>query len=249
MSRADITFHGDLNDLLAPELRGRTIPFDLDEGVSVKHATEALGVPHPEVELIRVGGDAVGFDYLLRDGDRVEVYPATALPPDGPRLALRPPWPRPARFVLDTHLGRLAAYLRAFGFDAVYRNDYDDASLAAIAAEEGRVLLSRDRGLLKRKAVVYGYCVRDTDPRRQVTDVLRRFTSRDEIRLWQRCLHCNGVLVAVAKTAVFDQLEPKTQLYYDDFSRCVECGQVYWRGSHVEAMLPLVDEVLASLDA
>ncbi len=247
MSRADITFYGDLNDLLSPDLRGRAIPYALDDGVSVKHATESLGVPHPEVSLIRVGGNAVGFDYRLNDGDTVDVYPATSLPADGPRLALRPPWPRPARFVLDTHLGRLAAYLRVFGFDAIYRNDYDDATLAAIAAEQGRMLLSRDRGLLKRKAVIHGYCVRDTDPRRQVSDVLRRFTALDEIRLWQRCVHCNGVLIAVEKAAVFDRLEPKTQRYYDEFSRCASCGQVYWRGSHVDAMLPLVDEVLASL--
>lgn len=249
MSHAYLTFHGDLNDLLAPDLRGQTVPYPLDDGVSVKHAIEALGVPHPEIELIRVDGAAVGFDYQLREDDTVDVYPATALPPDGPRGTLRPPWPRPARFVLDTHLGRLAAYLRAFGFDALYRNDADDVDLAAIAAAESRILLSRDRGLLKRKAVIYGYCVRDTDPRQQITDVLQRFASRDEIRLWQRCLHCNGELVEVDKAAIYDRLEPKTQRYYDDYSRCTDCGQIYWRGSHVDAMLPLVEEVLARLDA
>jgi len=247
MCRVEILFYGDLNDFLPRDLRQRVVPYALDGAVAVKHAIEALGAPHPEVALIRVDGAAVDFAYLLSAGDKVEVYPVTALPSSGPRLLLRPPLPRPPRFVLDTHLGRLAAYLRVFGLDAVYRNDYDDAGLAQIAAADTRVLLSRDRGLLKRKAVVYGYCVRDTDPQRQIFDVLRRFVRRDEIRLWQRCLHCNGPLVAVEKAAVFDRLEPKTQRYYDDFSRCVACGQVYWRGSHVDAMQPLVDEVLARL--
>ncbi len=247
MGNAEFRFHGDLNDFLPHDLRQQVIPYPLDGVVAVKHAIEALGAPHPEVALIRVGEAAVDFAYPLGAGDRVDVYPSTALPPGGSRLTLRPPCPRPPRFVLDTHLGRLAAYLRVFGLDTVYANDADDATLAQIAAEQTRVLLSRDRGLLKRKAVVYGYCVRDTDPRRQVVDVLRRFVRRDEINLWQRCLHCNGRLVTVEKAAIFDQLEPKTQRYYDEFSRCVECGRVYWRGSHVDAMQPLVDEALASL--
>ena len=247
MRNAEFRFHGDLNDFLPRDLRGQTIPYALDGVVAVKHAIEALGAPHPEVALIRVDGAAVDFAYRLAAGDRVEVYPATALPPAAPRGTLRPPLPRPPRFVLDTHLGRLAAYLRIFGLDTVYSNDRDDATLAEIAAAETRVLLSRDRGLLKRKAVVYGYCVRDTDPRRQVVDVLQRFVRRDEIQLWQRCLHCNGPLVPVEKAAVFDQLEPKTKRYYDEFSRCVVCGQVYWRGSHVDAMQPLIDDVLAHL--
>jgi len=56
--------------------------------------------------------------------------------------------------VLDTHLGRLAAYLRMLGFDSLYRNDYHDEELACISA------LTRDRGLLKRNIVVHGYLVR-----------------------------------------------------------------------------------------
>ncbi len=242
---AILRFHGDLNDFLPKELRSQALPYPLTGPTSVKHAIEALGAPHPEVELITVDGAAAGFDVLLAAGHCVHIYPlghpaAQQLP-----FALRPPLPRPVRFVADTHLGRLAAYLRLLGCDTLYRNDTDDAELAALAGEQNRVLLTRDRGLLKRKQVVYGYCLRDTDSRRQLVGVLRRYRPA---RAAQRCTHCNGVLEAVEKAAVFDRLEPKTKLYYEEFQRCAVCGQVYWQGSHYERIEAFLSGVLAEVE-
>lgn len=244
---AVLQFFGDLNDFLSAGRRARPIVYPLDGAPAVKHPIEALGVPHPEVEQIVVDGHSVAFGYRLQPGDQVQVYPRDALPAAPSRLALRPPPPTPIRFVLDTHLGRLAAYLRIFGFDARYRNDYDDATLAQLAADEGRVLLTCDRGLLKRKQVVFGHCVRAPDPAAQIVDILRRYRLRDEIRLWQRCVHCNSLLVPVAKAAVLDRLEPKTKRYYEEFQQCSGCGQVYWQGSHLERMQGFVEGVMAAL--
>lgn len=245
---ATFVFYGDLNDFLPNAQHHRPIRYVLDDAPAVKHPIEALGVPHPEVEQIVVNGQSVDFAYRLQTGDQVQVYPLDALPDAPPLLPLRPPLPRPIRFVLDTHLGRLASYLRLFGFDALYRNDYDDATLAQLAAAQGRVLLTRDRGLLKRKQVLYGHCVRSHTPADQLVGILRRYRLRDEIRLWQRCPNCNGVLVPVAKAAVLDQLEPKTKRYYDDFQQCSNCGQVYWQGSHFERMQGFIAGVLAAVD-
>lgn len=75
--------------------------------------------------------------------------------------------------------GRLAAYLRLPGFDTLYRNDYADDELARIAAEDERVLLARDRGLLKRSVVTHGYYRRATRPRDQPPEVMRRFPVRN----------------------------------------------------------------------
>jgi uncharacterized protein with PIN domain len=244
---ASLRFYGDLNDFLPTAQRGQPFVYTLDGAPAVKHPIEALGVPHPEVEQIVVEGRSVAFEYHLQPGDQVHVYPRDALPAAPSPLALRPPLPIPVRFVLDTHLGRLAAYLRIFGFDALYRNDYSDATLAHLAAEESRVLLTRDRGLLKRKQVVYGHCVRACAPAAQIVDILRRYRLRDEIGLWQRCVHCNSPLVPVTKAAVLDRLEPKTKRYYDEFQQCSGCGQVYWQGSHLERMQEFVDGVLAAL--
>ena len=237
-------FYGSLNDFLPLAQREREIVQVLPEAAAVKHPIESLGAPHTEVEAIIVNGRAVTFGYHLQDGDHVEVYPLELAHLLNGCLPLRPPLLGPVRFVADTHLGRLAAYLRLLGFDTLYRNDYDDHQLARIAAEEGRVLLTRDRGLLKHKLVVYGCCVRETAAQQQVISVLRRYGVRDQVQPWQRCVHCNGLLHAVEKSAVMDRLEPKTRLYYKDFQQCEACGQVYWQGSHFERMAGFVAAVL-----
>lgn len=237
-------FYSSLNDFLPPAQRNAEIVQVFPEAPSVKHPIESLGVPHTEVEAIFANGLPVDFGYRLQDGDRVEVYPhelAHGLPA---YLPLRPPLPQPVRFVADTHLGRLAAYLRLLGFDTLYRNDYDDPELAAVSAEEGRVLLTRDRGLLKHKRVVHGYCLRETYPQQQTVAVLRRYALAAAVQPWRRCIHCNGLLHAVEKEAVLERLEPKTRLYYDEFQQCAGCGQVYWQGSHFARMAGFVETVL-----
>ncbi len=212
MPKAFFRFLGELNDFLPAEQRDVLISYPLDGLVAVKHPIESLGVPHPEVDLILANGRAVDFQYYVNFNDRITVYPHSQRQEVKRRLPLRPPLPRPVRFVLDTHLGQLASYLRLFGFDTLYRNDYDDAQLAQIASEDRRVLLTRDRGLLKRKIVVYGYCVRENDPRRQLISVLQRYQLSDAIDPWRRCVRCNGMLKPVAKADVLDQLEPKTKI-------------------------------------
>ena len=178
-------------------------------------------------------------------GDVVDVFDEPSAPAGEQLPVLRPPLLRPVRFVLDAHLGVLASYLRLLGFDALYRNDYHDPELAAISAAEERVLLTRDRGLLKRKIVVYGYCLRTTDSQAQLLAVLARYQLHDAIHPWRRCLRCNGELEEVAKVDILERLEPKTKLYYDDFQRCVLCDQIYWRGSHFERMEQMVERILA----
>lgn len=248
VATATVHFHGELNWFLPNAQQGTALPFPVGDRPAVKHPIEALGVPHPEVAGILVNGAPVGFGHRLEPGDTVEVYPQGEAPPAATVL-LRPPPPRPLRFVLDAHLGRLAAYLRMLGVDTWYSNDASDALLAAVAAGEARVLLSRDRGLLKRSAVIWGYCPRSTEARTQLVAVLARFDLRAELHPWRRCLRCNGVLETVDKAMVLEQLEPRTRLYYNDFMRCTSCGQVYWRGSHHARMDAFLRDLLAEADS
>jgi uncharacterized protein with PIN domain len=142
---------------------------------------------------------------------------------------------------LDNHLGRLARYLRLLGFDALYFNDQaDDPELAQIAHDEARILLTRDRGLLKRSLVTYGYCLRTTDSKAQLTAVLHRYQLHDQIKPWTRCLRCNGRLQPVEKEVILHRLEPKTKLYFDDFQICRDCAQIYWKGSHFGKLESLI---------
>ena len=233
MPTACFRFHADLNDFLPVHQRETLFPYAFESHQSVKHLIESLGVPHTEVGQITSNGAQVDFGYRPREGDQVEVFPLPLDEPGADDLAPEP------RFVLDNHLGKLAAYLRMLGFDALYNNHYQDEELAYIASQEGRILLTRDRRLLMRKAVTLGYCVRATTPDQQAREVLARFHLAGSITPFRRCLRCNGPLQPVAKEAVLDRLEPLTRQYYNEFHQCA-CGQVYWKGSHYERMNRLV---------
>jgi uncharacterized protein with PIN domain len=140
-------------------------------------------------------------------------------------------------------LGRLAAYLRLLGFDTLCDNSLDDAELALVSHEEQRILLTRDRGLLMRRLVIYGYCVRTREPRDQLRAVIERFSLAEQIHPWQRCLKCNGRLEPVTKESIQHLLQPKTNLYYDEFHQCHACKKVYWKGSHYQRMQQFLREL------
>ena len=207
-------------------------------------AIQALGVPHPEVDGIEVNGKWVDFAYLIKDGDHIQVYPTSATNSITPTVRLRPPHPPDFRFVLDVHLGKLATSLRMLGFDTLYRNDYLDEELAEISAQENRIVLTRDKGVLMRSLVTYGYYIRSTDPNQQIVEVLRRFDLLGLVAPFQRCLGCNGLLESVEKELIFDQLPAKVQQDILKFHRCQNCGQIYWKGTHYERMQQFINEVL-----
>jgi uncharacterized protein with PIN domain/sulfur carrier protein ThiS len=240
MSRVTLRFYEELNDFLAPGLRKRDIAHDFERRTSVKDMIESFGVPHTEVEVILVNGRSVGFSHIVQDDDRISVYPMFEGLDVSPLLRLRPAPLRTPRFVLDTNLGRLARYLRLLGFDCLYRNDYDDRTIAGIAEREQRSVLTRDRALLQHKIITRGYFVRAVRPRLQVGEVLARFDLYGLIKPFSRCTRCNGELHAVDKAAIVDRLEPKTKKYFDVFRMCSDCRQIYWQGSHHEHALRLI---------
>jgi len=219
---------GELNDFLPHYRKNKTFSLDFEDHQSLKHLIESIGVPHTEIGRVLVNGKPVESNSRLHDGDQVTVYPADTPMSDEPC------------FILDNHLGQLATYLRMLGFDSLYRNDYQDDELSRVASEEERVLLTRDRRLLMRKAIRRGYCIHQTDPRQQAVEVLRRFKLFGQVKPFQRCLRCNSPLQLVAKQDIIERLEPLTKLYYDDFRICPSCHQVYWKGSHYAHMLEMI---------
>ncbi|MFD8300996.1 Mut7-C RNAse domain-containing protein [Streptomyces sp. NPDC059690] len=206
------------------------------DGVSsLGHAVESAGVPLTEVGTLRVDGREVPVSYVPAAGDRVEV-----------RTVERPQRVAgaPLRFLLDVHLGTLARRLRLLGVDTAYEStDIGDPALAALSAAEKRVMLSRDRGLLRRRELWAGAYVYSTRPEDQLRDVLDRF--RPELRPWTRCTACNGLLKEATKEEVADQLHGGTQRSYDVFAQCRECGRAYWKGAHHEQLVAIVERALA----
>jgi uncharacterized protein with PIN domain len=242
---ASVRVYGSLNDFLPAVRRQTTLVCAFDGSPSIKDLVEALGVPHPEIDLLIVDGQSVDFSYRLGDGDRVAVYPLMRAFNLGDTLRLRPPPQTEPRFVADVHLGRLTAYLRLAGFDTKYRNDYPDDEIVAISASEDRVLLTRDVGVLKRVIVIRGYCLRETQPARQLVEVLRHFDLVTSAAPFTRCLRCNSRLGVVAKNRVQHLLPARTRECYREFSRCPTCSRIYWQGSHYSRMRLFIETVFA----
>jgi uncharacterized protein with PIN domain len=238
-------FFSELNDFLPRYKRYKYNHLTFNGRQTVKHLIESIGVPHTEVDLILVNGKSEDFSYLVQNGDVISVYPIFESFDISAENKLRSEPLREPKFVLDTHLGRLAAYMRLLGFDTLYRNDYADQVLAEISHKEKRICLTRDRGLLKRNLIIHGYCLRSTDSRQQVKEVLRRFDLFRIAKPFQRCVRCNGMLENVKKEEIVDQILPQTKRYYDEFKRCKECGQIYWEGSHFQRMTRFIESVLS----
>ena len=237
-------FYEELNDFLSQENRKKEFEYRFSGRPSVKDALEAIGVPHTEVEIIVVDQESVGFDYHLRDGDRVSVYPMFESVDVTPLLRLREEPLRDTRFVADVHLGKLARLLRMLGFDTAYRNNVTDREIIELAVDERRIVLTRDRGLLKNNAVTHGCCVRSEDPQLQVREIIRRFDLSSSVKPFHRCMVCNGILVVTAKADIVDRLPPDTVRYFNEFFRCERCGKVFWKGSHFERMKKSVQEMI-----
>lgn len=240
---ATFRFYGELNDFLPRERRGRDITAPCARMATAKHMIEALGVPHTEVELVLVNGDAAGLDLLLDEGDRVAVYPRFT------RFDLGDLAPAPAlppgriRFVADAHLGGLARLLRMAGFDTIYDNGLQDDQIEVLAAEDARVVLTRDRELLKRRGIEYGCYVRGLKAQAQLREVFERLDLAERARPFTRCLHDNAPLRAVSRDAVLARLPPQVAATQDTFTTCDLCGRIYWKGSHWERMRGMLRDV------
>jgi uncharacterized protein with PIN domain len=247
-NEVSIRFYEELNDFLPSEKRKTSFTCKVEGSPSIKDLVESQGVPHTEVDLILVNGESVDFSYQVREGDYISVYPVFETMDVTPVIRLRPEPLRVTRFVIDTHLGRLAAYLRMLGFDSLYRNDYDDATLADISVKEQRILLTCDRQLLMRGKITRGYFVRSRQPRQQLLEVIKRLDLFNSIKPFTRCLHCNGPVHPVAKASIEEQLLPRTRTYYDIFWQCADCGKVYWKGSHYRRMLDIIETVKSEIE-
>ncbi len=242
---AQFRFYEELNDFLAPERRRREFDAVCARAATVKHMIEALGVPHTEVELVLVNGESVGFDRLLHDGDRVSVYPKFEALDITPLLRVRAQPLRRTRFVADAHLGGLAHLLRMMGFDTLYDNHFEDAEIETIAAREGRIVLTRDRELLKRRTITHGCFVHALKSALQLREVYDRLDLARSARPFTLCLACNAPLRAVDKAVIEDLLPPRVREHYQRFSTCDQCGRVFWEGSHWQRMRAIVDQLRA----
>ncbi|WP_127127691.1 Mut7-C RNAse domain-containing protein [Georgenia sp. SYP-B2076] len=235
----EIVFDPELRFHLPPPRRRGSVTVPADPSATLGHLVQSIGVPLTEVGVLLLDG-APAAASRRAVGRRLAV-------PAAPRPQ---PAPQPLRFVLDVHLGSLARRLRLLGLDVAYRTDAGDDELAELALAESRVLLTRDRELLKRRVLGepvprLGAFVRGTEVEAQTADVLGRFAP--VLAPFTRCLACGGPLVPAAKAALLDVLPAGTRRSYDDFVRCARCGRPFWRGAHSRGLAAAVERATALL--
>ncbi|UGQ44701.1 Mut7-C ubiquitin/RNAse domain-containing protein [Massilia endophytica] len=233
MVTARFRLYEELRDFLPRERRDTAFDAPCARNATVKHMLEALGAPHTEIGPVRRNGRAASLDDLLADGDLVEAWP----------LAPAPPPHSPPRFVADAHLGGLARFLRMAGFDTLYENGFADDAIETIASIEHRIVLTRDRELLKRSGVLRGCYVRALKPEPQLREVFLRYSLAPAVRPFSLCLNCNTPLRPIDKAAIADRLPPSVRASHEHFQHCPSCGGVFWQGSHWRRMRALIASI------
>jgi len=237
MATAFFSFHGELAEFLPRARRGGAFPHSCARAATIKNAIESLGVPHTETGRLTVNGQSATLSRIVREADAIEVFPQDAadIVLDGT-----------PSFIADAHLGGLARLLRMLGFDTLFENAYADRHILALLARERRILLTRDRELLKCRDVLRGCFVHARKPEAQLNEVMARYALARHARPFTLCLHCNVRLEAAAPDEVSPQVPEPIAARYSRFARCPGCSRVYWEGSHWARMRELLAPVLGA---
>ncbi|QQS36233.1 MAG: Mut7-C ubiquitin/RNAse domain-containing protein [Ignavibacteriales bacterium] len=243
MHKCYFRFYEELNDFLPLCKKKERFTHHYFDRASVKDMIESLGVPHIEIDMILVNGKSVNFSYIIKDEDDISVYPVFESFDISDVQHLRPQPLRDPKYVIDVHLGKLAAYLRMLGFDSIYKIDFSRDDIVALSLNEKRTILTRDRNILKRNDVTHGYWVRNNDPEHQLYEVVKRFQLKNFIKEYSRCMLCNSLLIKAEKAEIIDDIPPKVAEIHNDFYQCTGCKKIYWKGSHIEEMNKKVGEV------
>lgn len=238
-----------LTMLLSRKYRGKKeIDYPLTRRASIKDIIEALHIPHTEISSIFLNDTEISFSHIPAAGEKLLLHsfsPGT----DVTRPTLLRPDPLPTTsFIVDINVGKLARLLRMSGINTLYDPQLQEKDLARLAADDRRILLSRNRDLLRRKSILWGHLVRAEQPEKQLTEVMTLFELHDAIQPFSRCLQCNALLEPVEKSAILHRLEPLTKKYYRKFHICPDCEQIFWRGSHHKQMEELIKRVRLSLN-
>ena len=240
MNHVKFRFYEELNNYLPEGNRKIWFDFYFIGIQTLKEVFQSMEVPAKEIDLILVNQQSQGFDYLLRDGDRISVYPVFELFDISKISRIREKPLRNPAFICDVHLGRLSKYLRMLGFDAQYSNRFSPDDLIARSNSEKRILLSKSLRLIHHKEVTRSYRIRSADPVEQIKDIVGKLDLSGLANPFSRCLNCNHKLQEVEKPEIIDRLQPLTRKHFQTFLRCPSCDRIYWEGSHFERMQEII---------
>lgn len=144
------------------------------------------------------------------------------------------------RFIVDCNAGKLTKWLRLMGYDTTFFNGTSDSHLVATALAEGRVILSRDRQIMKRRVITTGklkaILIRSDEPELQMRQVIDELGLDSKSQPFTLCLECNQPLVERDKGEVKELVPPYVYQTQSQFMQCPACQRLYWRGTHWQAM-------------
>jgi hypothetical protein len=154
------------------------------------------------------------------------------------------------KFIVDCNVGKLAKWLRLMGYDSRFFEGSDDSQLVAIAQAEGRVILSRDTQIMKRRVITSGklkaVLIHNDDPELQIHQVIDALSLDSRFRPFTICLECNQVLVERSKDEVKDLVPPYVFQTQNQYMECPGCHRIYWRGTHWQAMTKTLKKFMKS---
>jgi len=153
-------------------------------------------------------------------------------------------------FIVDSNAGKLARWLRMMGYDTLFFNDIEDGRLVDMAMKQGRVVVTRDTQIAKRRVVASGnlrvVLTRDDDPRKQLLQVMKELGLDCRERQFTRCLECNRRLVPRSREEVKDLVPPYVFSTQTQYMQCPSCSRVYWQGTHWQRMKRALEEITAA---
>jgi len=148
------------------------------------------------------------------------------------------------RFIVDCMLGKLAKWLKILGFDAVFFSKIEDPELLTLAYKEGRILLTRDNGLIEKSHDIQTLFIGSEDWNEQVEQVLDEYELWQDIQPYSRCIECNAELKDLPKSRARNLVTPFVFEQANAFAICPSCGRVFWKGTHHQDMEVKIDEIL-----
>lgn len=148
------------------------------------------------------------------------------------------------KFIADAMLGRLAKWMRAIGCDVAYSRKIEDGELVNRAVREGRLILTRDTLLIRRrKAKGNFFFVEGDSYKDQLKQVTEQFSIDPYQDLLTRCIECNIPLEEVDKEQIMDAVPAYVYTTQDSFRRCPGCRKIYWPATHRDGMVRTLEQI------
>jgi uncharacterized protein len=238
-----IRFYEELNRLLSPYLQKKDFTFQIESKTSIQQLLDKLNIPLSIIDLILVNGVSAGLKCQLNDGDRISIYPVFETFNIAPLSLLHVKPLRRLRFICDDHLGKLAKYMRALGFDVLYNNNFQNHQVIDTSIEQKRIILTKDKLLIKNHRITRAYLVKESDSRKQLSEIVLYFDLFGCIDPLSRCLRCNNCVQPATKESIKNYVPASILNMHDCFKQCDSCKRIYWMGSHYDSMMNWIGRI------